>query len=303
MAGALAAGVCCTPVAKSCYPEDMDDLRLTYHDILSPGDQVHLTRATLVSSRPAQLHDHDFFELIWVQNGRVRHHLSDGMQDLTEGDVLFIRPPDRHALQGRGAEALVVSVTLHPDLIAALATRHPGLAGQLFWSPATAPIRIRRDSRQLAEINQAALRLERADRTALSAESFLLPLVATLLDLSETLPAGAPDWLITACAAARDPRVFRDGAAGFARVAGRAHPHVSRTARRFLNQSPSDYVNRQRMAFAARRLSGSSDSIAEIAADCGIPSLSHFHKLFRSHHGTTPLHYRKAHQRDVVQPG
>lgn len=281
----------------------MGGMRLTFHDILRPDDQVHLTRATLATSRPLHRHDHDFFELIWVQNGRVRHHLRDDTDDLTEGDVLFIRPSDSHALQGKGEEALVVSVTFHPALIAALAARHPELTGQFFWSTSPAPVRIRRDSRQLADINQAALRLERADRTALAAESFLLPLMAALLDQTEALPENAPDWLVAACAAARDPRVFRDGAAGFARVAGRAHPHVSRTVRRYLNLSPSDYINQQRMAFAARRLSGSSDSIAEIAADCGIPNLSHFHKLFRAHHGTTPLHYRKAHQRDVVQPG
>ncbi len=281
----------------------MSELRLLYRDILNAPDQVHLTRALLGTVRPAALHDHDFFELVWVQNGRVRHHLTDRTDDLTEGDLLFIRPTDRHALQGRGEEALVVSVTLHPDLIAALATRHPALAGQLFWSTAPVPQRLTRDSRQLAEINQAALRLERGDRDALAAESFLLPLCVTVLDQGAGLPPTAPDWLIAACAAARDPRVFRDGAAGFVRVTGRAHPHVSRTVRRFLNVSPSDYVNTQRMDFAARRLAGSSDSIAEIAADCGIPNLSHFHKLFRAHHGITPLHYRKAHQRDVVQPG
>jgi AraC family cel operon transcriptional repressor len=281
----------------------MSDLRLTYRDILKPGDQVHLTRATLSTSRPAQRHDHDFFELIWVQNGRARHHLGGETLDLTEGDVLFIRPTDSHALQGRGDEALVVSITFHPSLIAELGTRHPALGGQFFWSSAPHPVCVHRDSRQLAEVNQAALRLERAERSALSAECFLLPLMTALLELSQPLPQGAPDWLVAACAAARDPRVFRDGAAGFARVAGRAHPHVSRTVRRFLNQSPSDYVNTQRMAFAARRLAGSSDSIAEIATDCGIPNLSHFHKLFRSAHGMTPLHYRKAHQRDVVQPG
>ena len=45
------------------------------------------------------------------------------------------------------------------------------------------------------------------------------------------------------------------------------------------------------------------NSLTEIASDCGIPNLSHFHKLFRAHHGMTPQRYRKQHQRDVVQPG
>lgn len=275
---------------------------LRHDDILPTGQQVHVARAVLTTRRPAARHGHDFHELIWVQNGLVRHHLPDRTEDLTEGDLRFIRPGDTHALQGRGEAAMIVSVTLDPALVAGVLARHPGLVGGLFWSTAPQPASARRDLRQMADLNQAALRLERSPRGALDAEAFLPPLCATLAAEVVTLPAGAPDWLAAACAAARDPRVFREGAAGFARVAGRAHPHVSRTMRRFMGQSPSDYINSQRMDFAARRLTGSSDPLAEIAADCGIPNLSHFHKLFRAHHRMTPLHYRRAHQQDVIQP-
>lgn len=275
---------------------------LHHADILPAGAAVHLTRATLDNHRPADLHLHDFFELVWVQNGTLRHHLQGRRDDLTEGQVIFLRPDDAHALQGRAESTLVVSVTLHPDLVAAIGARHPRLAGQLFWAGGPGPAVLARDSRQMADLNQAALRLERGPLDGLAAEAFLTPLLSALTEGAVALPQGAPDWLARACAAARDPRVFRDGAAGFARVAGRAHPHVSRTARRYLDQSPSDFVNAQRMAFAARRLSGSTDTLAEIAADCGIPNLSHFHKLFRSHHGLTPLTYRRAHQASVVQP-
>lgn len=216
--------------------------------------------------------------------------------------MVFLRPGDRHALQAREADTLVVSVSLHPGLVEGIAARHPRLAGQLFWSPDPAPVRVARDSRQLADLNQAALRLERGGRDGLAAEAFLLPVCSALVEGRVALPAGAPAWLAAACAAAAEPRVFRAGAAGFAGAAGRAHPHVSRTTRRFLGQSPSEFVNARRMAYAARRLAGSADSLAEIAADCGVPNLSHFHKLFRAHFGVTPQRYRKSHQRDVVQP-
>ena len=270
--------------------------------ILGPTAQVHLARARLETNRPARLHDHDFYELIWVQNGTLRHHLPSGHTDFAEGTLIFIRPSDRHGLQGRSDETLIVSVTLHPDLIAALAQRHVVLDGALFWSAAPAPETLSRDSRQMAALNQSALLLERARGDALAAEAFLLPLITDLIDASAALPADAPAWLTAACIAARDPRVFVDGAAGFVRVAGRAHPHVSRTTRRFLGQSPSDYINTQRMDFAARRLAGSGDSLIEIAAECGIPNLSHFHKLFRAHHGQTPAKYRRRFQKAVVQP-
>ncbi|MBB3712711.1 AraC family cel operon transcriptional repressor [Limimaricola variabilis] len=274
---------------------------LRHADILAPGECAALTRAALSPARPA-LHGHDFFELAWVQNGRVRHHLPDGREDLAEGSVICAGPGHLHGLQGRGEHALVVSVTLHPDLVTDLARRHPDLAGRLFWSGAAAPVRLTRDSRQMAELNRAALRLERGRRDALGAEAFLLPIICGLTEEEAPLPAQAPVWLARACAAARDPAVFQEGAAGFARAAGKAHPHVSRSMRRFLDMSPSDWINAQRMDYAARRLTGSADSLAEIAAECGVPNLSHFHKLFREAHGQTPQRFRRARQRDVVQP-
>lgn len=262
----------------------------------------HFSRVELATRRPRALHGQTFHEVFWVQNGIVRHHLPGGTEELREGDVVFVRPGHRHALQGRGEAAMVVSIAIRPEVIDALGARHPDLSGHAFWTTADRPVRIRRDIRQLAELNQAALRLERAPARALELEAFLLPLLSGIVDAAPALPPGAPAWLAEALAAARDPKVFRDGAAGLARVAGRAHPHVARTMRRFLDQTPSDYVNAQRMAFAARRLLGTADSLAEIAAECGIPNLSHFHKLFLAHYGETPQRYRRARQRDLVQP-
>lgn len=275
---------------------------LSISDLLPGGESFQLVRASLEARRPRGLISRDFPLMIWVQNGSARLHLSDSRVDLAEGDVVFLRADDRHALQAREEQTLVVLLVLHPTLVTELAERHPALAGKFFWSTDPVPDLVHRDMRQLAAINQAALRLERTRRDDLEAEAFLLPFFATLLDGAGSVPAEAPDWLARACAAAEDPKVFRDGATGFVRAAGRAHPHVSRTARRYLGKSPSEIVNEQRMIYAARRLSGTSDSLSEIAADCGIPNLSHFHKLFRAHHGTTPQKYRKSNQKDLLQP-
>ncbi len=271
---------------------------LHHADILPPGAVVALARATLSPSRPRHLHGHDFHEFLWVQNGTLRHHLPDGRSDIAEGGLLILRPGDTHALQGRGTETLVVSLTIHPDLVDALAARHPALARFLLSTPALH----RRDSHQLAALNRAANLLDLSPRDTLSAEAFLLPLLSDLIAEQGNAPADAPGWLRAACAAAREPAVFREGAAGLVHRAGRAHPHVSRSMRRFYGQSPSEYVNAQRMAYAARRLSGTGDTLTEIAADCGIPNLSHFHKLFRAVHGTTPHQWRRTHQSDVLAP-
>lgn len=273
--------------------------KLLHKDILNSGAQVRLTRATLTSARPKYLHDHDFYELFWVQNGQVRHHLADGAETLTEGDVVFVQPGQMHGLQGRGEHALVVSLCIHPKTVKGLAKRHPSIDGHLFWAKA-GPVKAQRDMRQLAALNHAAVQLENSPCDTLAAEAFLLPLCA---DLTATAFAeDVPDWLVRACNAAYAPDVFREGSAGLVAIAGKAHPHVSRMMRRYLGQTPSDYVNHIRMQHAARALTTDSDAINEIAADCGIPNMSHFHKLFRAAHGLTPLQYRQKFQRQVVQP-
>ncbi|MGJ8622655.1 MAG: AraC family transcriptional regulator [Yoonia sp.] len=272
---------------------------LRHKDILRTGRQIHLTRATLTPARPKALHDHDFFELLWVQNGTVRHHQQTGITTLQEGDMVFIQPGQPHALQGRGDHAFVVSICFHPATIKSLAKRHPSMQGHLFWSP-TGPVQRHRDMRQLAALNHAAVQLERSLGDTLAAEAFLLPLCAELT--ADAFPPDMPTWLAAACLAAREPDVFRNGSAGLVAVAGKAHAHVSRMMRRHLGQTPSDYINAIRMDYAARALATDSDAVTQIAADIGIPNMSHFHKLFRATYDITPLQYRQRFQRQIVQP-
>jgi len=289
----------------------MDTLTLSASSTFTPQEAFVLSRAELDTRRPPQLHTQDFHELLWVQNGTVRLHTNDGKRDLREGDLLFISPDQAHGLQGRrtkGAQtdnseaSMVVSLAIRPGVIKSIGNRHEELTGVAFWNDNTAPTIAHRDIRQLAALNQAALTLERSPRRKLYLEAFLMPLLVALDRPPEGIIDGAPDWLIAACTAGQTEAVFREGAAGFVAATGRAHPHVSRTMRRFMGQTPSEYINAQRMDYAARRLTGSPDPIAEIATDCGLPNLSHFHKVFLDHHGETPQRYRRARQRDLIQP-
>lgn len=276
----------------------MTNPALQYRDLLRGGTAAHITRAQVTSTRPKALHTQDFYELFWVQNGQIRHHQPEGVTLLTEGALVFMRPEDQHALQGRGDQALVVSLTLHPQLIDALGKRHKALPGQLFWADDVETLHL--DTKALIGLNQAVLRLERTALDRFSVEAFLLPLCADLL--KPVTDTASPDWLTHAVAAASHPSVFRQGAGGFVAQTGQTHPHVSRTMKRVMGISPSDFINQQRMLHAARQLTGTSETLADIASDCGVPNLSHFHKLFRVAHGLTPHQYRRKYQRDVVQP-
>jgi AraC family cel operon transcriptional repressor len=64
--------------------------------------------------------------------------------------------------------------------------------------------------------------------------------------------------------------------------------------------TPSAYINRVRMDYAARELRVTARPITDIALDCGLSNLSHFYALFRNAHGHTPRAYRLAHNRTVI---
>ncbi|MBU2994377.1 helix-turn-helix transcriptional regulator [Octadecabacter sp. 1_MG-2023] len=280
----------------------MDQITISASDTFAPDDAFVLSRSELDTKRPSNLHTQDFHELLWVQNGTVRLHSGQGKKDLKEGDLVFIAPDQPHGIQGRGEAPIVVSLAIRPGIINALGNRHEDLSGVGFWGGGTEPVLSHRDMRQLAALNHDALQLERAPRRKLYLEAFLLPLLVGLDRAPEGIAPDAPAWLLTACAAAYAPAVFREGAAGFVATTGRAHPHVSRTMRRFMGQTPIDYINGIRMDHAARQLTGTSDSLAEIATDCGLPNLSHFHKLFLATHNETPQRYRRTRQRELIQP-
>lgn len=270
-------------------------IELRHAEILAKGEMVHFARGLLSTARPDPQHSHDFYELFWVQNGCVRHHLPDGPILMFEGEMAVIPPGQLHGVQAKGDHCLVVSLSIHSRIIDGLMKRH---AKQLadFQQLQTAKL----DSRALADLNGAALKLERSNRGALATEAFLLPVLLSFG--SPQIQVGLPEWLAKAMKDAQDPDVFRNGSSGLVALTGKAHAHVSRTMRAHLGQSPSEFINHVRMTYAARQLVTDTESVQEIAEQCGIPNMAHFHKLFRNKHGITPLKYRQKFQRDVIQP-
>lgn len=47
---------------------------------------------------PAYLHEHEFFEMIYVYSGSAKHEIQNTTQTILEGDVLIIAPGVKHAL-------------------------------------------------------------------------------------------------------------------------------------------------------------------------------------------------------------
>ncbi|WP_224815397.1 AraC family transcriptional regulator [Hasllibacter sp. MH4015] len=264
---------------------------------LRAGDAYHFVRKDLPETPPVIEHSHDYYELFMVEQGQVHHWINGLEERLDPGHLTFIRPADRHALQAApGTGGRILNVMFRKASADHLVARYGDeIAGNFFWASTEFPMSLRLGGFQKERAVNAMLTLQSSHRSLARIEHFLLSMMTHVLDATARAQDRAPTWLIHAAHAAREPRVFRQGAEGLIAAAGRSQAHVCREARRHLGLSPTQYVNRIRIQHAAMMLSGSAHPIAAIAEDCGFENLSYFHKLFREQYGTTPRGYRQRH--------
>ena len=73
------------------------------------------------------------------------------------------------------------------------------------------------------------------------------------------------------------------------------HPvRLTRAFRRYMGESPGEYLRRVRLEWTALQLSSTDEPVARIAARAGFADQSHFTRAFRRHTGVTPALFRAA---------
>lgn len=272
-----------------------------WRELVGPCDWHHLAIILFLPGRPVRLHTHDFPEIFWIERGAAEHHINGETKRLRVGDFVFIRPHDQHYLQAADASGFtLVNLAYHPRLRADLLKRFPAEFEPLLAPGGPLPVRI-----ELSASSMSALRLEleplsRSANSRLALERFFLGLPALARPPEAAHLPPMPEWLRRACEEVQRPEVFARGAPGLVLVAGRSAEHVARTVRQVFGVTPSDYVNRVRLEYAARQLRVTTRPIADIALDCGINNLSHFFALFRQAFHQTPRAYRLAYHRTVA---
>ena len=293
------AEIVCAIHAKGQKQSGIMETRLYQIDsYLSPDEHFHFARKSLDPSAPGEVHGHDFYEVFIVAKGTLRHEVNGKTQLLEAGHAVFMRPNDVHSLSAAETPCVVLNVLFREETAEHLKVRYRDeLVGRFFWMPGPMPASCRLSDRRLEEAVAATMEMQTAQRRLTRIEEYLLTLMTRVIDVPEAAGASLPVWLVTACEMARDPEIFRDGAAGFVRAAGRGHEHVCRKTKEYLGITPSAYINRIRMEHAAHLLVYEDRSVSDVAGDVGIENMSHFYRVFRQHYGVTPKVYRRQHQK------
>ncbi len=281
-------------------------LTYTNTEPVHPYHAAQGSAATLASSR-GPLHDHDFYEMLYVLHGGAIHVEPQGETRLETGTLMFVRPPDRHTFYVKpGQRASFINIAFPSTewrSFCAIAQIDPNAPwGVPSDGPLTAGLPVEQ-AHACAAAFDAALNAYFDSPCPLHLTQFwsatLLPMVSRAEGAS-SLPLSAPDWLRVACLAMREAENAAAGVTRFVELAGVSPAHLSRVVRDVLGLTPTEYVNDIRFRRAAMLLVTTDQDIIGIVLDCGFESVSYFYRQFRQRFGPSPREYRRTNSLRVV---
>ena len=266
---------------------------------IRPDESFHFARKQLARRFPERAHDHDYFEVFLIEQGRTQHWINGELQRLEPGQLMFVRPRDVHAFRAdTRLGCQIINVMFRTETALHLTDRYRDtLTGRFFAATGPMPELHSLGPVRFERAVNVAQQLKTADRSLARIEEFLLTLVNRVADVSSRVTGHAPGWFAAACSAAHSQDVFREGVAGFVAACGRSHEHVCRTCHDVLGVTPTAYVNQIRIEHAAHLLRSDDIAIDRVAETCGFENTSYFYRLFRRQYGSTPRQYRLRHQK------
>ncbi len=264
-------------------------------------DCIHVTCFGGVRDYSAVEHRHDgFHELTYVRHGELQHSINGTHFAQGSGWVSLLRAGrDRHALSGHGVE--YVNVSCDARLLRAMGAFPEARA----WRTQPEPLAVCLNTAQRvgfeAALDDLALRCNGP-----GAGLRLLAIVAQTLLLCVDARADArsvaagPAWLPRVHELLTDLQRPVPDLAGLRRMAAVSDAHLARACRRHLGLSPSQYLNRCRVARAERLLAGGGLGLAAIAERVGFSDADYFRRCFTAAHGLSPAAWRQRQQRFVL---
>jgi AraC-like DNA-binding protein/mannose-6-phosphate isomerase-like protein (cupin superfamily) len=267
------------------------------------GRPYHAARVRIAArARDTELHTHaDFHEFMGVVSGSGEHLLTTGTQQLRAGDVILVRPSDRHAVRGSA-----------PDGLEFVNVAFPSSAWQGFldltrtnptssWASARGPVTFHA-AETIAVFEHALQRFQDGPGPYDLVRFWidLLPLVSPEQLAVRASGSKAPEWLAKACTSMRAEDNLRGGVPRLLELAGVSAAHLSRSMRTAYGVTPTDFVTDLRLEHASSLLAATNESVAAIAIRCGFASQSYFTRRFTAAHQLSPREFRRRSQRAFV---
>ncbi|MGO4546697.1 helix-turn-helix domain-containing protein [Paenibacillus sp. 2TAB23] len=241
------------------------------------------------------LHDHDFYEIFVILSGRCMHLINGEIQTLEEGEMVFIRPGDKHAYDFCGeSDCRFMNVNFYSEAVESAFDflGSPSFSARLKRAKQPPLLRLTPpDMDSLTRKGSQIMVYATIDKSKArsAARSWLVDALALYFfeDRDENQKA-MPAWLEHLLLELQKKENFIGGLARLNELSNRSTGHLNRVFRQYLQTTPTAYLNRLRLTYARNLLLTTNLNIIETAYEAGFDNLSHFYHLFKKQYGVSP---------------
>lgn len=241
-------------------------------------------------------HDHDYAEIIYVENRTGIHLINNQKIKIKKGDLLFIRPEiDKHCFQEYDDGFSLLHIFFSVESLNHIKSRYIKKAEFFFNREQELPDIIKLNMFQQGWIETNFTRLLTcSDRSLFELERFLLNLISVITKSASGAETGSNiEWLNYAIKRIQEPQFFTQGVQGFVSLCNKSPEHVERELKKRTGKTITEFVTQARMSWAAYKLAFTDSEVLDIIYDCGFNSISHFYKIFKKYYMITPNQYRE----------
>ena len=252
------------------------------------------------------LHDHDYFEFFIIIKGSIRHYINKQETLLKRGHLVFIRPSDFHSyLPNNKDKCHFINVAILEKTINELFVYlGKGFDKSKLMNSPLPPTILLTESELISMVSkfEKLNMLPVFDKKRLNTELrvILVNLFSNYFIGDKTGNNNLPDWLNKTMLELNKPANFKSGMSALKEIACKSDEHISRTFKKYLKKTPTQYINELRLNFAANQIRFTNKKIIEIAFDSGFENQSNFHKQFKTLFSYTPNEFRKLNHKEYV---
>lgn len=250
------------------------------------------------------LHDHEFFEFVITLDGNTIHEIGGVRTKLQKNTLMLIRPHDMHRYvdEGQGIFSYI-NFLFAKDTFFDVG-RYLGEEKIINKLVAVEkPPQVVLSDDEAKEIVNRFLSLM-GNTMVKNPTVVSRGIVASVLSRYFLSGNGEnediPEWFTSLCIDMHRIDFFSDKLTKGCMKTDKSYGYICHCFKKYLNTTPTDYINRIRLNYAGNLLLNSNMSVLDVSLECGFENLGHFYKLFKAKNGISPGKYKKLMQSKLI---
>lgn len=264
------------------------------------GNQRSFVRNDIYMGNSAgrTFHYHDFYEISIVFSGTVDIDINYFHRQLQPNSIVILRPGDEH-LKFPSDDVNTINIGFTKEVFD-IAANYLRFGSNLdLLDEANQPIIIGLNPTDMAYLEQQIMVIkdalwEHSIQAEMSLRILLINLLSKCFPVITDMMVPYPPWFTELLSLLDEPKYFIDGIPSLLKISGKSQEYLCRIFKKYLNLTPSQYINNKRLGYAAYQLSYTNSSIIDVCYDSGFSTLNYFYKCFKDTYGVSPNQYRKS---------